>query len=110
MAAFRTSSLARLFATEPHNDWRAHAACKGVDPELFFSSEDIADKRERVEREAAAKSICLRCTVRPECLEYAIAAGERYGIWGGLNPQERRAYARSPERTAGGGRSAEQVS
>jgi WhiB family redox-sensing transcriptional regulator len=91
----RTSSLARLFATEPENDWRALAACKGVDPELFFSSEDLPDKRDRVERESVAKSICAACPVRAECLAYAIAAGERYGIWGGLNPQERRAVARS---------------
>jgi WhiB family redox-sensing transcriptional regulator len=107
-APSRTSSLARLFATEPDNDWRAHAACKGYDPELFFSSDDLTDKRERVEREAAAKAVCGRCPVRLDCLEYAIAAGERYGVWGGLNAQERRAYARTG--TQGDGSSAEQVS
>jgi WhiB family transcriptional regulator, redox-sensing transcriptional regulator len=95
MTTQRTSSLARLFTSEPENDWRAHAACKGIDPELFFSSEDLPDKRERIEREQAAKAICGHCSVRADCLAYAIAAGERYGIWGGLNPQERRAAARS---------------
>jgi WhiB family transcriptional regulator, redox-sensing transcriptional regulator len=107
-APSRTSSLARLFATEPDTDWRAHAACKGYDPELFFSSDDLTDKRERVEREAAAKAVCMRCTVRRDCLDYAIAAGERYGIWGGLNPQERRAHARTGGSTDGS--SAERVS
>ncbi len=106
-ATNRTSSLARLFATEPENDWRALAACKGVDPELFFSSDDIADKRDRTERESVAKGVCASCSVRGACLAYAIAAGERYGIWGGLNPQERRAVARSGQSD---GSSAEAVS
>jgi WhiB family redox-sensing transcriptional regulator len=103
----RTSSLARLFTTEAENDWRQDAACRGMDPEYFFSSEEIADKRERQEREAGSKAICARCEVRDECLGYAIEAGERYGIWGGLNPAERRAYVRSSLADA---RSTEQVS
>jgi WhiB family redox-sensing transcriptional regulator len=107
-APSRTSSLARLFATEPDTDWRAHAACKGYDPEHFFSSEDLTDKQERIERESAAKAVCARCPVRMECLDYAVAAGERYGIWGGLNPQERRTYARTG--STGDGSSAERVS
>src|SRR5207249_11335996 len=90
----RTSSLARLFAHEPENDWRERAACKSTDPELFFSSDDLTNRAERIEREAEAKAVCRGCEVRRECFEYAIAAGERYGIWGGLNAQERRAGAR----------------
>ena len=91
----RTSSLARLFAVEPENDWRPEAACRGLDPELFFSSDEIVNRQERLEREAEAKAVCTRCTVRSECLSYALDASERYGIWGGLNPQERRALGRS---------------
>ena len=94
--AERTSSLARLFAVEPENDWRMSAACKGMDPEHFFSSDDDgANKHERAEREASAKAVCVKCEVRRDCLSYAIAAGERYGIWGGLNAQERRALVRN---------------
>jgi len=93
--AERTSSLARLFAVEPENDWRMRAACKGMDPEHFFSSDDdAANKHERAEREASAKAVCMKCEVRRDCLSYAIAAGERYGVWGGMNAQERRALAR----------------
>jgi WhiB family redox-sensing transcriptional regulator len=102
----RTSSLARLFAVEPENDWRPEAACRGIDPELFFSSDEIVNKQERQEQEKAAKTVCARCTVRAQCLSYALEAGERYGIWGGLNAQERRALGR--ERS--GDRAAEQVS
>ena len=107
----RTSSLAKLFNTEPENDWREQAACKGIDPEFFFSSDasdDAPSKQERAEREGAAKAVCARCAVRAECLDYAVTAGERYGIWGGLNPQERRAFVRAGG--SGEGSSTEQVS
>jgi WhiB family transcriptional regulator, redox-sensing transcriptional regulator len=88
------SSLAKLFAREPENDWRQDAACRGLDPELFFASDDIANKQERLEREMTAKAVCSRCDVRTACLGYALEARERYGIWGGLNPSERRALGR----------------
>lgn len=91
----RTSPLARLFAVEPENDWRLQAACRGIDPELFFSSDEIVNRQERTEREAEAKAVCTRCVVRDPCLSYAVAAGERYGIWGGLTSQERRALGRA---------------
>lgn len=90
----RTSSLARLFAVEPENDWRLEAACNGLDPELFFSSEDVENRQERREREAAAKAVCATCTVVDDCLSYALEARERYGIWGGLTADERRELAR----------------
>jgi WhiB family redox-sensing transcriptional regulator len=102
----RVSWMARLFAVEAENDWRPEAACLGLDPELFFSSDEIVNRQERLEREAEAKAVCTRCTVRTECLNYAIDAGERYGIWGGLSPQERRALGRSRPGSA----AAEQVS
>lgn len=91
----RVSPLARLFAVEPENDWRLEAACRGLDPELFFSSDDIVNRQERQEREAEAKAVCTRCAVRTDCLTYALDAGERYGVWGGLTAQERRALGRS---------------
>jgi WhiB family redox-sensing transcriptional regulator len=92
--AERTSSLARLFAVEAENDWRPKAACNGLDPDMFFASEDLENRQERRDREAAAKTVCARCTVVEECLDYALAAGERYGVWGGLNADERRALKR----------------
>jgi WhiB family redox-sensing transcriptional regulator len=33
--------------------------------------------------------MCSTCPVRSECLEYAIAAEERWGVWGGLTAPER---------------------
>lgn len=42
---------------------------------------------------AEARRICERCPVRLPCLEAAIANGERWGVWGGLTPEERRSIA-----------------
>ena len=68
--------------------WRREAACRGLDPELFYPRRtDSASGR--VDREAA-KAVCKPCPVRPECLDHALAAGERHGIWGGLTEMERK--------------------
>jgi Transcription factor WhiB len=33
---------------------------------------------------------CRRCPVEVACLSYALAADERFGVWGGTLPDERR--------------------
>jgi WhiB family redox-sensing transcriptional regulator len=38
-----------------------------------------------------ARAICARCFVYRECLIYAVYHKERYGMWGGYTPAERRA-------------------
>jgi hypothetical protein len=35
---------------------------------------------------AKAKALCGSCPVRTACLEWAIQAGERAGIWSGATP------------------------
>ena len=89
-----TENLADLFAVEPENDWRLKAACRSLDPDVFFSSDNFENKHDKDDREAQAKAVCMTCSVRAECLDYALRAGERYGIWGGLASQERRALQR----------------
>ena len=37
-----------------------------------------------------AKTVCRRCEVQEECLEYAVNNREKFGIWGGLSERERR--------------------
>jgi WhiB family redox-sensing transcriptional regulator len=39
-----------------------------------------------------AKAVCESCPVRAECLNHAVRAGERYGVWGGLTSDERLAW------------------
>lgn len=88
------TSLAEFFAADSDTDWRTDAACKGWDPETFFSPDLIESKEEKDRRELVAKSVCVECAVRKDCLNYSIKAAERYGIWGGLTELERRAAAR----------------
>ena len=66
--------------------WKQSANCLGVDPDLFFP-ERGASTRE-------AKRVCSACVVREECLEYALANGEKFGIWGGMSERERRRVRR----------------
>ena len=68
-------------------DWQNRANCLGVDPDLFFP-ERGASTRE-------AKAVCRGCVVRGDCLEYALANGEKFGIWGGLSERERRRIRRA---------------
>ncbi len=83
---------AKRLEIEPE-DWQIHAACKGRQ-ELFFPPDDESESRvERRRREGRAKTVCLACVVRIECLTEAVTAGERFGIWGGMTERERRAAA-----------------
>ena len=72
--------------------WRDRAACRGLDPEIFYpvSEEDAAE----------AKSICAVCPVREPCLEYALANRERDGVWGGATERERRRMIRQRRKSA----------
>lgn len=75
--------------------WREHAACLLHPGILFFGLDELETPAEKRHREDEAKSICATCGVRDECLEYALATKEPYGIWGGLTEVERKAYART---------------
>lgn len=70
--------------------WQFEARCRGSDANLFFTPTHLEDKEERTAREGQAKAICSACTVRNQCLEFALATRESHGIWGGLNELERR--------------------
>lgn len=70
--------------------WQPVALCRGNHSHLFFPPSTTERKEERERREARAKSICLICPVKGQCLEYALAIREPYGIWGGLTEAERR--------------------
>jgi WhiB family redox-sensing transcriptional regulator len=62
--------------------WRLDALCAETDPEAFFPEKGGSTRE--------AKRVCTGCTVRAECLEFALASDERFGIWGGLSERERR--------------------
>lgn len=62
--------------------WQVDALCAQTDPEAFFPEKGGSTRD--------AKKVCGACTVKQECLEYALANDERFGIWGGLSERERR--------------------
>ncbi len=76
-------------------DWRNEAACRNEDPELFFP---IGSTGPAVEQADQAKQVCMTCTVREDCLEYALASNQDAGIWGGLTEDERRTLKRARQR------------
>lgn len=41
-----------------------------------------------------AKEVCAGCPVKEPCLEFALAGGEKYGIWGGMSERQRRRLRR----------------
>jgi WhiB family transcriptional regulator, redox-sensing transcriptional regulator len=77
-----------VFAAAPVSaeQWQDRALCAQTDPEAFFPEKGGSTRE--------AKKICLGCEVRAECLEYALAHDERFGIWGGLSERERRRLKR----------------
>lgn len=62
--------------------WQADSLCAQTDPEAFFPEKGGSTRD--------AKRICTTCEVKAQCLEYALANDERFGIWGGLSERERR--------------------
>lgn len=66
--------------------WQTDALCAQTDPEAFFPEKGGSTRE--------AKRICDGCEVRSECLDYALANDERFGIWGGMSERERRKLRR----------------
>ena len=73
-------------------DWQSQAACRDVNPDLFFSPESERGRRKRA-RELVAKALCGTCPVQAECRRHAVQVGEPYGVWGGTTESERDSYA-----------------
>lgn len=48
----------------------------------------------------AAKANCMRCEVVFQCLGQAMDNNERFGIWGGMTPEEREDFRRTAKRRA----------
>jgi WhiB family transcriptional regulator, redox-sensing transcriptional regulator len=66
--------------------WVVFSACRDKDPDMFFPAAKEASD--------VAVAICMTCPVRAECLDYALEARERFGVWGGLTEKQRRGRLR----------------
>ncbi len=69
--------------------WMKYAACRDMDPDLFFSDGE-GHKGVSNAKTKAAREVCMGCSVRVSCLNYALEMNEYTGMWGGLTPRERR--------------------
>ena len=71
--------------------WNNEAACRGLDPEIFYPvSEEEAEQ---------AKAVCGQCAVQHACLEHALGSRERDGVCGGATEKERRRIIRQRRRS-----------
>jgi hypothetical protein len=77
----------RIPPGHPTEDWTwiVHGLCAQVDLDLMFP-EPGGLAGEQVHH---AKQMCAGCPVREQCLGYALAHHERFGVWGGLSVRER---------------------
>lgn len=66
--------------------WMEEALCAQTDPDIFYP--------EKGGSTAPATSVCASCSVRAECLEYAVSHDIRHGIWGGTSDNDRKRMAR----------------
>src|ERR1035437_1868032 len=73
--------------------WRAEAACLNMKKDLFLPR--------RGGPTDAPKAVCAVCPVAPECFQFSLDNGEKFGIWGGRSERERR-VARVGLRKVGG--------
>lgn len=101
IAARRTLSVTSMPApatvrrSADSREWRRDAKCQGDAATDFYPPFGGERKRDRVAREQRAKAICATCSVSSQCLQQAVATGERYGVWGGLTFEERLSFRRS---------------
>ena len=74
--------LTMIVEARNERNWRHLAACKGMDPDLFFA--------QRNDRETVmhAKAVCASCPVSTQCAE--AGKDERTGTWGGISSFKRR--------------------
>ncbi len=66
-------------AVAADSPWVERAACRGVDPDLWYSTDRASYEH------AQAVRICGDCDVKEQCLRIARKRRERFGIWGGVD-------------------------
>jgi len=71
-----------------NGEWRKDAACANSDTDKFFPKKGKEARTQEVI--SSARLVCAQCSVRSECLEFAVKNTVMYGIWGGLTREERK--------------------
>lgn len=74
-------------------EWRLRANCRGVNPDVMYP--------ENARELPRALAVCRACDVVTACGEYALSAGESFGVWGAMTARERKRV--TAERLRNGG-------
>ncbi|AGM28155.1 hypothetical protein MABM_17400 [Mycobacteroides abscessus] len=85
--------LGRLELSTWELEWQDHAACRGMDTNLWYPERGASRECQ------LAKAICHDCPVKIQCREYAVSHQEQWGLWGELSLKDRRRW--NQERKAG---------
>lgn len=72
---------ARLAGGRRSADWMVDAACRDMDPAVFFPEDGGGVE--------SAQLICARCPVSRQCLDYALEHRVAHGVWGGASERSR---------------------
>ncbi|MET9341852.1 WhiB family transcriptional regulator [Nonomuraea sp. NPDC003804] len=86
MFADMMDDLTKAAAAE---EWMSWGLCAETDPDRFFQPEQAGPRWW-----TAAVAVCEGCPVRVECLEYGLALGDAWGVWGGVTLAEGRTIER----------------
>lgn len=79
--------------TNPRGRWQYRARCRGLDLNLFVPDGKVGGEARRAH--AWAARFCASCPVTRQCLELALTAEgnapaqSRFGVYGGLSPDQR---------------------
>lgn len=86
-----TTLVTSIMLGEAPSDWRDDAVCRDTDPSLFFPVGTTGQALVQIEH---AKQTCGGCTVKADCLDFALETNQDSGVWGGLTEEERRVIRR----------------
>lgn len=79
--------------------WVTRAACSDHPTNIFFPESKVPGGREAPKKHDwdKAKRVCARCPVMAECRRDHL--GETWGVWGGLDPEQRKELRTKRSRT-----------
>jgi len=81
VSAIRAGYIGQVLTLQETPGWRQKAACKGMDPEIFYPRKD--------DDSDMALTVCEDCRVWIDCLRFAIRYKQNEGVWGGCTESQR---------------------
>lgn len=70
------------------DEWMSKALCIDMETDIFYNSDRDSNKVVK------ARETCMKCPVILQCRVHAVESGEKFGIWGGMDGDERKAWWR----------------